>query len=100
MATRLTGASHRCSRLKAIVPAEMAAEFDSANAEAVQEQLDFMQIMTPREAEIASGSIDGDKAYLKVIVTLKGETGDAEVTMTKMGEFWIPTHMSAVQRLS
>ena len=53
-----------------------------------------MQLMTPKKAEIVSGSTDGDTAILNVTVTIEGETGDAEITMTKMGEFWIPTNMS------
>lgn len=82
------------ARLKAIVPAEMAAQFDEASEEEVQEQLEFMQIMTPKEVEIVGGSMEGDTAILKATVTMDGETGDAEITMTKMGEFWIPTEVS------
>ncbi len=86
------------SRLKAIVPAEMADQLDETTDEEVQEELELMQIMTPKKVEIVSGSMDGDTAILKVIVTVEGanvnEQGDAEITMTKMGDFWIPTYMS------
>ena len=81
-------------KLKSIVPVEMAAQFDQVSAEEAREEVEFMKLMTPTDVSILSGSSDGETAILKIEGTLEGETVPAEVTMSKMGGFWIPTNTS------
>lgn len=80
--------------LKGIIPAEMAAQFDQLSATEVSEEIGFMKLVTPTEVRILSGSSDGETAILKTEGTMEGETVPIEVTMTKMGSFWIPTNSS------
>lgn len=81
-------------KLKSIIPAEMADQFDQFSADEVREEIGFMQTMTPTEVKILSGSSDGETAILITEGTLEGETIPMEVTMTRMDSFWIPTNTS------
>jgi len=81
-------------KLLAIVPQELAEQLTSAPREEAEEQIDFMRSMTPSGVRILSGSSDGETAILKIEGELDGETVNAEITMTKMGEFWVPTKTS------
>lgn len=80
--------------LKSIVPAEMAAQFDQGTVEEAREEVEFMKLMTPTDVSIVSGSTDGETAILNIEGTMEGEKVPVEVTMTRMGEFWIPTNSS------
>lgn len=80
--------------LRSIVPADLAEQIDSASAEEAKEQLEFFQFTTPTKVKILSGSIDGDIAILKIEGTMENEKVGAEIEMTRMGEFWIPTKTS------
>jgi len=81
-------------KLVAIVPAELAEQMTSAPREEAEEQIDFMRSMTPTDVRILGGSSDGDTAILKIEGQLDGETVNAEVTMTRMGDYWVPTKSS------
>ncbi|MEE8524253.1 MAG: hypothetical protein V3T72_10005, partial [Thermoanaerobaculia bacterium] len=72
-----------------IVPPEMAEMLDADDAE---EQLEFLQMMTPTEVELLNGSSDGSTAILDVEGVLEGEKIGMEITMTKMGKFWVATN--------
>jgi hypothetical protein len=80
--------------LKSIVPPEMAAQLDAVSAEEARTEIESMQLLTPTGVEILGGSSDGEIAILEVRGGMEGETITAEVTMTRMGEFWIPTGFS------
>ena len=80
--------------LRGIVPSEMATELDSISPAEAQEQFEFMQEMTPTGVQILSGSTDGEIAILKVEGMIEGEKVTLEITMTRMGELWIPTESS------
>ena len=80
--------------LMAIIPPELAEQMNSAPEEEVEEQLYWMKAMTPTEVTVTGGSIDGDEAYLDVQGKMDGEMLDLEVTMSRTGEFWIPTNTS------
>lgn len=86
--------SGEIERLKAIIPAEMVAQFDQLSAEEAREEIEFMKLMTPINVEILGGSSDGETAVLNTEGTLEGQTISVEVTMTRMGSFWIPTNTS------
>lgn len=80
--------------LRSIIPSEMAEQLDSAGAGEVQEQIEFMQEMTPTKVQILSGSTDGEIAILKIVGMIGGEKVTGDITMTRMGEFWVPTESS------
>jgi len=80
--------------LRSIVPPDMVEQLDSASAEEVQEQIEFMQEMTPTDVRILSGSTDGDIALLEIEGMIDGEKVTGEIEMTRMGEFWMPTKSS------
>ena len=80
--------------LRKIVPAEMAEQLDAISAAEAREQIEFMQEMTPTDVRIVGGSTDGEIAILKIEGTIAGETVPGEITMTRMGEFWVPTESS------
>lgn len=80
--------------LRSIVPPDLAEQIDNASAEEAMEQLEFFQLTTPANVKILGGSIDGDTAILKVEGTMEGENVGAEVELTRMGEYWIPTKTS------
>jgi len=81
-------------QLLAIVPEELAAQLTSVPREEAEEQIDFMRSMTPSDVRILSGSSDGETAILKIEGELDGETVKAEITLTRMGEQWVPTKSS------
>lgn len=74
------------ARVKGIVPAEMASEMEGDDAQAT---LEFLAAMTPTEVKVLGGSSDGETAILKVAGVMDGEAVKGEITMQKMGEFWI-----------
>ncbi|REJ85547.1 MAG: hypothetical protein DWQ36_02870 [Acidobacteria bacterium] len=78
-------------RIRALVPAEMAAMLDEPDA---AESLELMALMTPQDVEIVSGSISGDEAVLRIVGTMEGEPVKGEVTMTRQGDLWLPTSSS------
>jgi len=78
-------------RLKALVPPEMAAELEGEDA---RQGLELMKAMTPSNVTIVGGESDGATAVLKVKGSVDGETVSGEVTLQKMGDFWIPTRSS------
>lgn len=80
--------------LRSIVPPEMAEQLDSLSAEEAQEQIAFMQLMTPTGVEVLGGSTDGEVALLEIEGMIEGEKVTGEITMTRMGEFWMPTASS------
>ena len=80
--------------LRSIIPAEMAEQLDSASPEEVQEQIELMQMMTPTDVKILGGSTDGEIALLEIEGMIEGEEVTGEITMTRMGELWIPTGSS------
>ncbi len=80
--------------LKSIMPAEMAAQFDGVPPEEAQKEIEFMKEMTPTSNRIVSGSSDGETAILQTKGIIDGETVAVEVTMTKMGDFWVLTNVS------
>lgn len=88
------GAIHggNVDKLKAMVPAEMAAELDGG--EDAKEMLELMQLMTPTDIKILGGSSDGETAILQVEGMMDGEKQSGEVTVQKMGDFWVPTNSS------
>lgn len=81
-------------QLQSIVPAEMAAQLEEASPEEAQEQIEFMQMTTPTEVKILGGSSDGETAVLQAEGQMDGETVTLEVTLIKMGDFWIATEVS------
>jgi hypothetical protein len=80
--------------LRSIVPPDMAAQLDEISEAEVQEQIQFMQEMTPTDVRIIGGSSDGETAILEIEGTVFGETATGEITMTRMGDFWVPTESS------
>ena len=78
-------------RLKALAPPELAAQLEGEEA---QEALEFMQIMTPGDVKILSGSSDGSKALLTVEGVMEGEKVTGEVMLEKQGDFWLATSES------
>lgn len=81
-------------RLKSILPPEMAAQLDAATAEEARENIEFMQLMTPTGVTILGGSTDGEIALLEIEGLMEGEKVSGEITMTKTGDFWMPTKSS------
>lgn len=80
--------------LKSIVPPEMADQLDAAGPEEAQQNLDFLQEMTPTDVAILGGSSDGETAILQAEGMMEGEKMPFEVTMQKMGDFWVATEVS------
>jgi hypothetical protein len=74
--------------LKKLVPSEMAAQLESEEA---SEQLELMRAMTPTDIKILGGESDGRTAVLKVEGVMSGEAVQGEITLEKMGEFWMAT---------
>ncbi|MEM7222322.1 MAG: hypothetical protein AAF495_05045 [Pseudomonadota bacterium] len=77
--------------LRSIVPPEWAEQLDSLSAAEAKEQMEFLQFMTPTDVKILSGSLDGENAFLEIEGMIEGEKVNGEITMTQMGEFWMPT---------
>ena len=69
----------------------MAAMLDEAGA---AESLEMLALMTPRNVRIVNGSLSGDEAFLQIEGTVESEAVKGEITMTRQGEFWIPTGSS------
>ena len=80
--------------LKSIMPAEMAAQFDGVSPEEAHKEIAFMRDMTPTNNKILGGSSDGETAVLQTEGIIDGKAVAVEVTMTKMGKFWILTNVS------
>jgi hypothetical protein len=64
------------------------------SGEEARETLELMQLLTPRDVKILGGSSDGETAVLQVEGTVDGERQTGEVTVEKMGDFWVPTGSS------
>jgi hypothetical protein len=77
--------------LQALVPAELGEQLDGEDG---REQIEMMRELTPTDVTISSGSVDGDTAYLQIEGLLAGERAPGEITLTRMGEHWIPTKAS------
>ena len=54
----------------------------------------MIQMMTPKDAKILSGTIDGETAVLQVEAMMDGEKANGEITMMKLGEVWTPKKTS------
>ena len=79
-------------QIKALMPAEQAAMLESAEErELFEEDLEFIQMMTPNDVEVLSGSSDGETALLQVTGTFDGETAHGEITMNFIDGRWINT---------
>lgn len=75
-------------RLKALAPsdqAEMLGDEDAA------EMLEMIQMMTPKDIEIVSGSSDGSLAILKVSGTMDGQPASGTITLERQDDRWVPT---------
>ena len=81
-------------KLKRIVPPELATQLDTVSPEEASEEIEFMKSMTPTGVAIISGSSDQETALLQIEGLMEGEKIAAEVTMTRMGEIWLPTNFS------
>ncbi len=77
--------------LQALVPPEMAEQLEGDDA---RDTLDAMQELTPKDVTILGGSSDGDTAVLDIEGTLAGEKAHGKITLTRMGEHWVPTKES------
>jgi hypothetical protein len=90
------GAIHAADieKLKSIAPKEMADQLNAVSAEQAREEIEFMQLMTPTDVKIIGGSSDGETALLQIEGLMEGEKVTGEVTLTRMGDFWIPTDFS------
>ena len=80
--------------LKKIVPPDLVEQIESASADEMKEQLDFLQATTPDKVKILSGSIDGDLAILQIEATVDNQSGEAEVELTRTDGIWMPTKLS------
>ena len=74
------------ARIKALVPAEMAAQLDAEDAKMA---LELLAAMTPSEVTVVGGSSDGSTAVLEVEGTMDGEKSKGEITLEKVGEHWV-----------
>jgi len=81
-------------QLLAIVPDDLAEQMKSTPREEAEEQMDFMRMMTPTDVRILGGSTNGEIAILNIEGTIDGETVSADITMTRMGDYWVPTKTS------
>jgi len=80
-------------RLKALLPAEQAAMLDDEEMiKSFQEDLEFMQMMTPTGVKVLDGSSDGETAILHVTGTMDGQEATGEITLTKMDGRWFATN--------
>jgi len=77
--------------LKELVPAEMA---ETLSGDDAREQIAAMRELTPTDVTVLSGSSDGETAVLQIEGTVAGERTKGEITLTRMGEFWVPTGSS------
>ena len=77
--------------LQALVPSEMA---EQLNGDDATETVKSMQDLTPTDVTILSGSSDGDTAVLDIEGTIAGEKAHGKITLTHMGEYWVPTKAS------
>ncbi len=59
-----------------------------------KEAIEFLQMMTPSDIKVLSGSSDGGTAILKVEGSMDGEKHHGEITLVKMGELWVTTKES------
>ena len=80
--------------LRKIVPSEMVEQLDAVSAAEAQEQIEFLREMTPTDVKVVSGSIDGEIAILEIEGMIAGEKVTGQITMNRMGEFWVPTEQS------
>jgi hypothetical protein len=80
--------------LRSVVPPEMEEQLDSISAEEMQEQFEFLQAFTPTDVQILGGSTDGEIAILEIEGMMEGDKVTGEITMTLMGEYWVPTESS------
>lgn len=82
-------------RIKALLTAEQAAILESEEErELFEEDLEFIQMMTPADVEIVSGTSDGETAILQVTGTFDGETAHGEITMNLVDGRWVNTETS------
>lgn len=77
-------------RIKALMPAEQVAMLESEEGQKMfKEDLEFIQMMTPTDVEVLSGSSDGEIAILQVTGSMDGEKARGEITMTLVDGRWI-----------
>lgn len=77
--------------LQALVPPDMA---EQLNADEAPEMIKSMQDLTPTDVTILDGSSDGQTAILNIEGMMAGEKARGRITLTRMGEHWIPTEAS------
>jgi hypothetical protein len=74
--------------LKKLVPSEMAVDLEGDEG---AEMFEMMQLMTPSEVKVLGGTIDGEEAVLEVDAVMDGEKISGEITMTRRGQYWMPS---------
>ena len=79
------------AKIKAMVPAEMAAELDGEDAKA---GIEMLAILTPTDVKILGGSSDGKTAVLQVEGMMDTEKVKGEVTLDKMEGHWVASKSS------
>ena len=80
--------------VKSLMPAEMADQLGSLSSEEAAKEIEFMQMMTPKDNIIVGGSSDGETAILQTEGVVDGKKISVEITMTKMGNLWVTTNAS------
>ena len=75
-------------RLKALVPPERAAMLEGEDA---QDNIGFIQMMTPTDVEVVGGSSDGETAILQITGTMDGESVTGEITLVHQDGLWMAT---------
>jgi hypothetical protein len=75
-------------RLKTLVSPDQAAMLEGDDA---QDNLGFIQMMTPTAFEITGGSSDGETAILRITGTMDGEIVAGEITLVHQDGLWIAT---------
>ena len=80
--------------VKSLMPAEMADQLGSLSSEEARKEIEFMQMMTPKDNIIVGGSSDGETAILQTEGVVDGQKVSVEITMTKMGPLWVTTNAS------
>jgi hypothetical protein len=75
-------------RLKTLVPPERAAMLEGEDA---QDNIGFIQMMTPTNVEIVGGSSDGETALLEITGTMDGESVTGEITLVHQDGLWMAT---------
>jgi hypothetical protein len=75
-------------RLKALVSPDQAAMLEGEDA---QDNIGFIQMMTPTGVEILGGSSDGETAILQVTGTMDGDSVAGEITLVNQDGLWIAT---------